>query len=367
MVQITKKKRTERKKPVKKNASDQAESNPDPVPKIPAEAENVSTADTPDGNVETTESAEEQAVDKEQSIVRSEPEHPYQKPMTSVGKGVFARVDIREINWATHFLPNIDPAAKGKEFLQHLDRPNPVEEHFMLQSEDRVASLENTPRLTWQEYQAQLAQLTNSPSDEQTDQEKEHQAPEQTTEKQPAQSKEQVEEIDRAVENVEETDAMNYQEYQAQAKERPAQGDEQRAHEQQAQREPAQEAKQGDVRQAQTGSSALVQVISSFSEHSTTLVRNNEDRQGPSPSDLQIVRPQVDVDTVKELTSLKDLVSSLGSKINRIGVDTYIAKHIILQFRKHLDTKIYELETNLIRHFADSQQNLSGDIALLKS
>ncbi|KZV29236.1 pentatricopeptide repeat 5 [Dorcoceras hygrometricum] len=36
------------------------------------------------------------------------------------------------INWATHFLPKIDLAAKGKEVMEEFARPNPVEEHCLL-------------------------------------------------------------------------------------------------------------------------------------------------------------------------------------------------------------------------------------------
>ncbi|KZV22795.1 hypothetical protein F511_24842 [Dorcoceras hygrometricum] len=64
--------------------------------------------------------------------VRSEPEQPSQQPMTFAGKGIFAPVEIREINWATHFLPKIDPAAKSKDILEAYARPNPVEEHCLL-------------------------------------------------------------------------------------------------------------------------------------------------------------------------------------------------------------------------------------------
>ncbi|KZV58464.1 hypothetical protein F511_23509 [Dorcoceras hygrometricum] len=47
-------------------------------------------------------------------------------------KGIFAPVEIREINWATHFLPKIDPTAKGKGMLEACSQPNPVEEHCQL-------------------------------------------------------------------------------------------------------------------------------------------------------------------------------------------------------------------------------------------
>ncbi|KZV32157.1 BTB/POZ and TAZ domain-containing protein 4-like [Dorcoceras hygrometricum] len=85
------------------------------------------------------------------------------------------------------------------------------------------------------------------------------------------------------------------------------------------------------------------------------------------PQRIIVSRPQDDVDTAKELTYLKALVSYLGTKINWIGDDTYLAKHTTLQFRRQLDTKIDGLDTSLIRHFADSQQNLEDDITLLKS
>ncbi|KZV56191.1 hypothetical protein F511_23788 [Dorcoceras hygrometricum] len=40
--------------------------------------------------------------------------------------------EIREINWATNFLPKIDPPGKGKEILEAFTRSNPVEEHCLL-------------------------------------------------------------------------------------------------------------------------------------------------------------------------------------------------------------------------------------------
>ncbi|KZV19255.1 hypothetical protein F511_36554 [Dorcoceras hygrometricum] len=38
---------------------------------------------------------------------------------------------IGEINWATHFLPKIDPASKGKQILEAFAWPNLVEEHCL--------------------------------------------------------------------------------------------------------------------------------------------------------------------------------------------------------------------------------------------
>ncbi|KZV17668.1 hypothetical protein F511_24604 [Dorcoceras hygrometricum] len=91
LVAIAKKQRTKRTKPVKKTDDNQAESNPGPILEIPAEAEDVSTSAAP-----------------------SEPEQPTQQSVTFDGKGIFAPVEIRDINRVTQFLPKIDPAAKGR-------------------------------------------------------------------------------------------------------------------------------------------------------------------------------------------------------------------------------------------------------------
>ncbi|KZV16263.1 hypothetical protein F511_16069 [Dorcoceras hygrometricum] len=47
-------------------------------------------------------------------------------------QGIFAPIQIRLINWATHFLPKIDPVAKGKGMLEVVARPTPVEENCQL-------------------------------------------------------------------------------------------------------------------------------------------------------------------------------------------------------------------------------------------
>ncbi|KZV20427.1 hypothetical protein F511_30928 [Dorcoceras hygrometricum] len=89
----------------------------------------------------------------------------------------------------------------------------------------------------------------------------------------------------------------------------------------------------------------------------------------PKPVLQQIIvlEPQANIDTTKELTSLKDIVSSLDSEVDRIKDDAFIAKHTTLQFKRQLGTKIDGLETSLVRHFNDSQRNLASDIELLKS
>ncbi|KZV57158.1 hypothetical protein F511_36287 [Dorcoceras hygrometricum] len=55
--------------------------------------------------------------------------------ITSVNS-VYPPIEIREINWVTYFLQKIDPDAKGKGVLPYLDRPNPVEEHYLLVIQD---------------------------------------------------------------------------------------------------------------------------------------------------------------------------------------------------------------------------------------
>ncbi|KZV38082.1 hypothetical protein F511_43793 [Dorcoceras hygrometricum] len=72
---------------------------------------------------------------------------------------------------------------------------------------------------------------------------------------------------------------------------------------------------------------------------------------------------QVDVDTAKEITSLKDIVSTLGLNVERIKNDAFMAKHTNLQFKRQIDG----LETSLVRHFADRQQQLEFEIAFVKS
>ncbi|KZV47981.1 hypothetical protein F511_31966 [Dorcoceras hygrometricum] len=125
---------------------------------------------------------------------------------------------------------------------------------------------------------------------------------------QPAQQEGQVEEIVMTVEDVKETEAMDFQEHQAQGKEQQAQTEERQAQggEHQTHREPEPEMEQEDERRAQTCSS-----------HSSS-------RYCIFPSTT-------------------------------------------LQFKRQLDNNIDGMEAILIRHFADSQQYLVDKIALLKS
>ncbi|KZV36562.1 hypothetical protein F511_23591 [Dorcoceras hygrometricum] len=183
----------------------------------------------------------------------------------------------------------------------------------------------------------------------------------QTTEKQPAQPEGQVEDIVRTVEDVEEIEAMNSQEHQAheneqqaRAKERQAQGNEHHT-----QNEPDQEADQ----EAPTVPLIYRWFYILHKKKQITAQIKNKTQAGPQ----RTIVPGPQVDTAKELISMKDIVSSLGLKFDRIKDDTYISKHNTLLFQQQLETKIDGLETSLVRHFAYSQHNLAGDIALLKS
>ncbi|KZV29188.1 hypothetical protein F511_30661 [Dorcoceras hygrometricum] len=73
---------------------------------------------------------EGETTEMEDIVVWSGPKQPAQKTMTYTWKGIFEPVEIRVINWATHFLPKIDPAAKCKGVLEVVARPN--SEHFQL-------------------------------------------------------------------------------------------------------------------------------------------------------------------------------------------------------------------------------------------
>ncbi|KZV46312.1 hypothetical protein F511_21394 [Dorcoceras hygrometricum] len=82
---------------------------------------------------ESSSQMEKEAANMERSIVvRSGPEQPAQQTITYTGQGIFAPIQIKEINWVTHFLPKNAPEEKGKGMLEVVDRPNLVEEHSRL-------------------------------------------------------------------------------------------------------------------------------------------------------------------------------------------------------------------------------------------
>ncbi|KZV55542.1 uridine-cytidine kinase C-like [Dorcoceras hygrometricum] len=73
---------------------------------------------------------------KKKKEKRHESAQQAQQSQTYTGKSFYPPIEIREINWVTYFLPKIDPADKGKGVLPYLDRPNLVEEHYLLVIQD---------------------------------------------------------------------------------------------------------------------------------------------------------------------------------------------------------------------------------------
>ncbi|KZV16878.1 hypothetical protein F511_21087 [Dorcoceras hygrometricum] len=93
------------------------------------EGETFEIADWVD-NVERTEKETDNV--ERAIVIRSGHELPAQLTMTYTGQSIFAPIQIREINWVTHFVPKIAPSNKGKGTLEDVSRSNPVEEHCQL-------------------------------------------------------------------------------------------------------------------------------------------------------------------------------------------------------------------------------------------
>ncbi|KZV47712.1 hypothetical protein F511_19425 [Dorcoceras hygrometricum] len=434
LVKITKKQRTKRTNPVNKTAGDQAEANPGPATEIPAEAEDVSIASAPKKNVESTEAVEAQDFNKDRSIVvRTELEQPSQQPMTCASKGIFALVEIREINWATHFPSKIDPASKGKEILEAYALPNQwrstfccystqigkiyptrcvnmisghtsalsmyetelkkrVDEHQanfdlaepalrildclpLLAAESSVAgsTLDDTLQIT-----CTMGRLVFS---------QETEAPDPGTEKQPTKEAEQR---ILAIEN------QDHEEEQPapELRRRMLKSSHQCSNilerlkilwskllmSTRLKREPAQEAEYADERLAQAGSSHSSPIHSSFSVHSSTLVRNNEDHQGTSPSSLQMVRytdNNSEEDEEDFAQDMKRIVDSMDSKVDMLR-DTQAYRKMESELSgRNLSKKIDQvavnfnssqtaLETSLVRQFTEHQMQVNSDLYFVK-
>ncbi|KZV22365.1 hypothetical protein F511_28847 [Dorcoceras hygrometricum] len=297
----------------------------------------------------------------------------------SAGKGIFAPMEIRKINWATHFLSKIDPTVKDKEILEAFIRPNPVEEHcllvlksawedvsskmseydkwvqfrtagsttsrwstFLVPETSVAGDAENVDlsQITWAEKRKLLLSGTTP-----TQQEKPkilaiefstHAEHAQRAEKQPAQPEGQVEEIFRTIEDVEETEAMNSQEHQAQGNKQQAQVEERQAQsdEQKAQNEPDPEAEQDRQCPSPSG---FQMVVNTAQRAENNIADKEEDFIQAGPQRINV--PGNQVDTTKELTSLKDIVSSLGLQVDRVKDDTFMAKNTTLQFRNFVMPK----------------------------
>ncbi|KZV51684.1 hypothetical protein F511_30097 [Dorcoceras hygrometricum] len=148
-VLITKKHRTKRAKKVPPTTDTQAESQPGPIPDIPARGDKGSTTGGPEATMATPPELEKQAGDgsntpehEERMECENQTEKESQEGNASIvaqGEQVDSTADVwkgagnREV---THFLPKIDPADKGKGALSYLDRPNAVEKHYLLVIQD---------------------------------------------------------------------------------------------------------------------------------------------------------------------------------------------------------------------------------------
>ncbi|KZV55353.1 UV-stimulated scaffold protein A [Dorcoceras hygrometricum] len=318
LVQITKKQRTQRKKPMQKTAGDKAESNPGPVPKISAETDNVSTTAAPEVNMESNEAAETRAVDKEHPIVRSEPEQPAQKPLSSADirdkvepqihlfdqwsrlrtnyrmnkvtsmklMEEFAKIEDILLSWAE--TEKVSELFQRRELIwfrmveKHLC--GVIAEHWKEVHKNKPSA--NRDIMAIRMLEAELANTRKSIS---LFQEKSdlpitfHDSP----------TKHQMsnwikERSTRLQNKLRRSNQLSQKSglrrflglLRMLKKDHRDQGNEKLAHEQQAQREPDPEAEQTDERLAQTGSSHSSPSDSSFSAHSTA--RNNEDHQVPA-------------------------------------------------------------------------------------
>ncbi|KZV44311.1 hypothetical protein F511_25916 [Dorcoceras hygrometricum] len=113
--------------------------------------------------------------------------------------------------------------------------------------------------------------------------------------------------------------------------------------------------------------SGLKNVVYTAQGEQSNSPNNETDPTQAGPHHIIVPEPQVNISTAKELTSLKDIVSSIESKVEQIKDDTFIAKHTTLQFKRQLEikidgmeTKIDGLETSLVRHFVDSKTEPCG-------
>ncbi|KZV42421.1 hypothetical protein F511_12647 [Dorcoceras hygrometricum] len=158
-------------------------------------------------------------------------------------------------------------------------------------------------------------------------------------------AQEHVEELSLIVENVEESEAVDLLEHQAQ------------------ERSARPEAAQPVEHQAQA-------------DH-----RNNSEEEedfaqvGPQP--VNFSSPQEDFDVVSELKTVKRVVESLESKVDMVRDDQTYMKHDSDIFRRSFYNKMDEvvtsintshtaLETNLVRQFTESQQHITIDLDFVK-
>ncbi|KZV22072.1 hypothetical protein F511_35364 [Dorcoceras hygrometricum] len=159
-------------------------------------------------------------------IVRSGPEQPAQKTITYTGQSIFAPIKIREINWATHFLPKIAPESKGKGMLEVVARLNPVEEHCRLVLNSAWEAVSNimVDFDEWIHFRTAIVAPEASLVGVASDQSQTHAFEFSTQARESAQRQEQLGEVVRSIVNIEEP-ADETGEHQAPNNERQAHGE----------------------------------------------------------------------------------------------------------------------------------------------
>ncbi|KZV33731.1 hypothetical protein F511_26494 [Dorcoceras hygrometricum] len=349
--------------------------------------------------VKPIQAVKEQAVSQELPIVvRTDPEQPAQQ-CTAYGSGmIFAPIKIREINWATHFLPKIDPAAKGKKILEAFSRPSPVEEHniLVIQAAWEAVSSKMSEYDEWARFSTETelvsellkrrmlvqCKLYEMEMKKKVDERRanfdpaepsanydhmctrflDHElkdmnqeapgsvtfswsnpivsnqgttAPDQEDKEQPAKAaKQRILAIEHKA-----------QEQPAQDKETAAHDEEEhqaQEEERQAQEEeqPAQEVE----RQAQASSFPSIPSNSSFPVHSSTFVGNNEDLQGPSFSGLQMVQYTEARNNIEEE---EDFSQASPRPFDMVRYSQTYMKHDSNIFRQALFRKMGEAVTSV--------------------
>ncbi|KZV51125.1 hypothetical protein F511_43831 [Dorcoceras hygrometricum] len=138
---IATEKRTQRPKIQQRSTADKGDSQPCPIPEVLAGNVGASGdehgCETQMDNGGLNEIAFVTVQDREEELTGGCPEGETFEitdwlTMTYTGKGIFAPIQIGEINWVTHFLPKIAPSDKGKGKLEDFSSPNPVEEKCQL-------------------------------------------------------------------------------------------------------------------------------------------------------------------------------------------------------------------------------------------
>ncbi|KZV23761.1 hypothetical protein F511_31168 [Dorcoceras hygrometricum] len=228
---------------------------------------------------------------------------------TTYGGGmVFAPIEIHEVNWATHFLPKIDLAAKGKQKLEAFARPNPVEEHYLLviQAAWEDVSRKMSEFDEWARFKTEEEEEQPPKAEEKKILAIEHKAQEQPAQDEETAMSEQhaqdhVEELSLVVQNVEEAEAVDFVDHQAHEEE------ENQAHEEEQQAQEEEQPVQDVERQAQACSSQSSPSNSSFSVHYSAFVGNIMDRQDPVSSGLDMA---LETSLVRQFTESQHQIAS---------------------------------------------------------